>query len=172
METLEDMRLWVTSSVAKIERGFTEPDDDWIQIMFIQTPTEINMLPLHNEWFANGTSKDLLGEILKQTVARFGTIRYGILLNCFSLAVDAPGGEMADLDANFMERVRSEGVRLSEHPRSRETLMLILGDAEGEQEWHCYIERHENKPPTLTPWEQKPADAVSTGRFVGLNAYL
>lgn len=156
--SLADLRSHMFVSLRRIGRKFTEPDDDWVQVMAVQSPKGIEIAEVEVPW--SGQDKEILGEVLRRAVAEYGAYRYALVLNTHMLK---------NADPETMARVRREEVRISELPGAREMLTLVLGDAETEETWTALIERDGVEPPKLGAWEK--ADRFE-GRFAGLNAYM
>lgn len=163
--TLDSLRALMFGSVRKIGRSFTRPDDDWAMVMMVQTPQGAEVVPLANELFANGASKEVLGELLRRYVAVRGAYRYALLLNSH-VAVE-PTQEQ--LDAIHRGELRIEQIE-----GASELLTLLVGDAEEEQVWTAEIVRDSRLVRKHLPWERldtKEGHSLS-GRFVGMNEYL
>ena len=162
--TLADLRKMMQASVRKIGRDFTRPGDDWEMVFIVQTPSGIDVVPLRNEFFESGLSKDVLGETMREWVVLRGAFRYAVLFNTHSR------WEPSEED---IERVRNEELHVRDLPGAIETLVLTVGDAESEELWTCEIRRDGKLPPTLGPWTNWTAEGASwLGRFAGLNAYM
>jgi hypothetical protein len=165
LQTLDEIRRFVTNGAEQVRRDFTEPDDDWRQILFVQSPGKMNVLPM--EIPPGADAKDTYGRILRSFVAGVGALRYAALFNTWQRALDMDAAE----SQAYIERVRNEEILIRDDPKATELLMLNVGDAEEEQLWWARILRHPDRPPGLASWERVEATALE-GRFVGLNSYM
>lgn len=163
--TLDDLRQMVFARVRKVERAFTSPVDDWPMAMFVQNADGVESMPLRNEWFASGRTKDLLGEVLKQAMVVSGVFRYALLINTHA---------SEDVSDEQVERIRRDELRVEQVEGAWEQLVLVVGDAETEEAWKAMIGRSARMLRTLGRWERMDAgdEVAISGRFAGLNAYL
>lgn len=157
--TLADLRKWVQASVRRLGRQFTRPDDDWLPVLFVQTPEGIEILGISPEFFATADKKDALADALRDWIRR-GAFRYALLLNTHARQMN---------DEEMKEHIRGSG-RIADLPGAVEALVLNVGDAEQEELWMAKIRRREKLPPTLESWEKwEAAEEPGRQRFLGLN---
>jgi hypothetical protein len=161
--TLDDLSKFVRSGVEEIGRKFTDPEDDWTAVMFVQTPSGVDILGLPSCLFESGAVKDALANILRSFVATAGAYRYALLLNTH-MTVGNP-------DVGDIQRVRQGEVRIEQLPGAIEALLLIVGDAETELGWMAEIKRTPHMLRTITEWKKLTPDGLE-GRFAGLSEAL
>jgi hypothetical protein len=168
--TLDDLRSFVIAQTRKIERAFKRPDDDWSQVLLVQTPSGVDVVQV--PMLKTGREKEQLAETLKQAVGMLGAYRYALLMNMHYRMVDVANNMDEALDV--LADVQAERVRVQDMPDAIEALMLMVGDAESEQLWLCEIDRHTHRPPKLKRWERwdDREGAGYSGRFFGLNEYM
>lgn len=155
-EQLASFTVEVQANVRRIGEDFTEPDDDWISVAFLKSETEMHIIGLPGEIFANDHSKDVLADWLRMAMKMFQAKQYAVLFNVNGL--ENPSEE----DWKAYRR----GRRLADFPNSYELLLLISGDVEQELCHNARINRTDGAPPTLGEWELVPG---FEGRFAGLN---
>jgi len=159
MSDAEKLAAWIAEAQANVRRvgeKFTEPDDDWISVAFLEHDGSVSIVGLHGEVFSSHYSKDRLAEWLRDAMNNLQAERYAVLFNTHGLS--NPSAE------DWKEY--HNGKRISEFPNAYEMLMLIAGDAEQEIGYVAKIVRDGVNPPTLEAWEQMPK---VEGRFANLN---
>lgn len=144
-----DVFEYVKDSVREIQSGFTESDDDWIQIGFIVAGSSLNILPLDP---LMDDKERLSTEILPALIKDRGATLVVLLLNTWMVKLD---------QANFHGDLQP-----SKHPDRMETLSLHEFTPAGCGRWAtAQIERHDATPPTLADWETIPGAHSQEGRF-------
>ena len=141
--SLAALRKRVQVSVASIESGFSEPDDDWAPMMVTQDGRgEVTVVA-----FPVLDDRDATVAILQAALRKVGAVRYAIVLSAWAAGDDlVPPGE---------------------NPDRRELLTLLLSDPETEDFYVAPILRREDAPPRLGKWEKWSS---FEGRFAGLLA--
>jgi hypothetical protein len=133
---------------------FTEPDDDWTPIVFLEDATGTwAMMPIE-EFMQNDRTKDMLVElIIPETIKRFEAKVVVMILSVWHSKI--PKG------VDWQDRPMP-----SEDPNRSEALVLTEYTAEGVKRYSmAEIIRHEDSPPTLGEWENTDATDYE-GRFV------
>jgi hypothetical protein len=158
--TLLDLRKFVQAGVRRVGKGFAHADDDWMAMLFVQSPqgVEIQALPAH--LFAGQEAKDLLAAYLKGYVAERGAYRYALLLNAHM---------KAEPSEEELRRHRADELHIRDMFEATELLVLAVGDAETEELWTSDIGRTPRGLRTPGPWHRMDH---AEGRFAGLNEAL
>lgn len=157
--SLEVFGQHMRNQIERVGQSFTQPDDDWISILHIETGDRDHMIVgIDGEAFANDFTKDQLAYFLQETITETQAIHYGLLINTWTVVTD-------DLESGL-------AYRPSEHPERFETLVVMLADRHHDEMWTAKIIRHENAPPTLTEWEMFPTSGAYFGRFANLRECL
>lgn len=151
--------LGLFDDVAKTAAGmseaiFTEPDDDWTPVVFMENAEGTRATMPIEQFMENDQMKDMLTElIIPQTIQKFGATRVVMVLSVWSSKLP-------------------KGVDWRDRPRPSEALdrteALIVSEytTEGITRWSsAEIIRHEDSPPTLGEWDESPIDGFE-GRFV------
>ena len=136
---------------------FTDPDDDWEPILFVEGKTGTGMTPL-GQFMRNDGSKDMLAEVvIPAVVEQFQATTVVMVLSTWTASVASK---------EELEPIRY--VPPSQRPDRREQLLIIEYTREGvTRQAFAEIIRHENSPPTLGDWDEQIMDkAVLEGRFV------
>lgn len=158
LDTLDGMAAFMQGGVARIEDDFSEPGDDWINVLAVRSKKGVEIMPLPGEMFAEASGKDLLGELMRRLVAQRGAYRYALLVN----SVGAPVPDQ-------LEEFAASDRRVAELPDAVELLMLLVGDAESERLYTSQI-GFEHGLRRAGPWRASSEGWES--RFSHLNAYL
>jgi hypothetical protein len=121
----------VKRMVERTGRGFAEPDNDWLPMLFTQAPDgQITVVGL-----ALDLPSSQITTFVREYLRRSGAIRYALLTNAWAASSEPPAG-----------------VNVHDLPGAYELLVLTVGDAESETVETARIVRHARKPPTLAPW--------------------
>lgn len=163
MPELEEFRDQVKAIIEQIGRDFTQPDDDWMQVMCLDTDEGVVVVGLPNEFFANGVSKDKLAIVLKQAMKMVKANNYAVLFNAHMKGFNTKE------EMDEFHRVRDEQVRIEHLPGARELLLLVYGNAQMEHALSAEITRDGKNPPALGEWTLV---GTMSGRFAGLNEEL
>jgi hypothetical protein len=140
--SLAGLRQRVQASVANIEAGFSQPDDDWAPMMLTQDGRgEVTVVA-----FPVLDDRDATVAILRAALRKVGAVRYAIVLSSWAAADDL--------------------VPPSENPDRRELLTLLLSDPETDEFYAAPILRREDAPPRLGEWKKWSIE----GRFAALLA--
>lgn len=155
----------VRCCVEDIGRDFTEPDDDWIATLIVETEKwERYVFGLAGDLFNSEGKKDVLVASLQQAMLAMDAVRYAFVLSAWAIRGQKNGTEEEALA--IYEEWRGH---FGDHPERIEQLILHIVDCEQEFGWMAEIERYPDKPPTLGKWIK--ADEMS-GRFPSLRDVL
>jgi hypothetical protein len=139
------------------ESLFTDPDDDWTPVAFLEGPQGIAQMPLE-PFMEDDQTKDILADtILPQLITETKTTRVIMVLSVWTSATSAS-----------LLHETGKYVPPSQHDDRREAVYLIEYTRDGVQrQTHADIIRHETKPPSLGEWSQIEKVTSFEGRFVG-----
>lgn len=152
----------IQDGVRKIAREFTQPDDDWQPVMFLDSDEgeqgQRTIAGFAPEFFEDADSKNQLVQAMIKLIEDQKAFRYGLLMTAWLLKVkkgEAPPDEITD------------------HPDRDEVLILFVGDSDGETHYTALVLRDGEQPPGLAPWES-PFEGCGemVGRLVGLHRAL
>lgn len=145
----------VAWSAAKMSEGlFTEPDDDWVPILFLEdTDGERMTMPIE-QFMTDDRTKDMLAEyIIPSVIEKFQPKVVVMVLSIWRGSPIPIGVDIDDRPRPSEDVNRTEGLMIIEYTAkgiTRNTLAPII--------------RHKDSPPTLGEWEDFPTDG--DGRFV------
>lgn len=139
------------------EEVFTEPDDDWAPIAFVEDKDGDRMtLPL-GEWMGDDRMKDVLTNlILPGAIKHVKAQKVVMILSIWQSETSAQ--LLRDTDEYIPPSEcddRTEHVMVTEYTREGVTRQAF-----------AQIQRHEESPPTLDEWRELPDAAGYTGRFI------
>lgn len=162
----------VRRGIERIGQSFTAPDDDWVNgLLHIETKRHEHEVYVLDGTLLQPGRKDALFQYLAALLQERKAVRYGLLLNAWMLKTERREGESRE---QASERAMAQSAEWSghfdEHPERVELLTLELVDSERAEHWHALIERHEEGPPTLAPWECFPGEVE--GRVTWLRRSL
>jgi hypothetical protein len=134
---------------------FTEPDDDWTPVLFMETKEgEQGIMPLH-EFMGAEPMKDLLANaLIPMTINEFKAVKIVMVLSVWSS------------EKSVQALKEDKYVPPSQQDDREEHVLLVEMTREGVQRhsWAKII-RHKSKPPTLGEWNETTATGFD-GRFV------
>lgn len=133
---------------------FTQPDDDWTPIAFLQGKDEQVTFPL-GEFMEDDRSKDILAHlILPGAIKHLKATSMVTVMSIWQSKTSA-------------ESLATEYIPPSQCEDRTEHVMITEYTAEGVQrQAFAQILRHEDKPPTLDEWQQMDDAIGFSGRFV------
>lgn len=143
----EELLEHLKGSVLTIGESFTKPDADWQPIAFSVGPESIGPMALGIAFFDSPETKDKLVEILKHHIISEKIEVFGLVLGSWRVKVKRKAGR------NPEELLH---VPPSQHPDKEEQLMITVFTAEKVLVATARVERHPDKPPTLSAWEKSP----------------
>lgn len=151
---LYDHVAWTAASMP--EKLFTEPDDDWTPVLFMEDADGQRMTVPIEQFMANDQMKDqLANHIIPFVIGKFSAKVAVMVLSVWRgspipLGVDPDDRPRPSEDVN-----RSEAVMIIEYTSAGVTRSSM-----------AQIIRHEDAPPTLGEWQDDFGQS-SDGRFVG-----
>jgi hypothetical protein len=136
---------------------FTEPDDDWTPVAFLETKAGLTTVPLA-PYMGSPREKDILADLLLPTLIRDSQATRVVMILSVWVGTAASQEEMDSPDwlPPSQQPDRTEKVLLIEYTR----------DGVGRQS-SARIIRHDDSPPTLGEWEEPMGQLRMEGRFVG-----
>lgn len=137
------------------KNAFTEPDDDWVPILFLEDAEGQRATVPIEHFMVNDQSKDLLAEyIIPQVIEKFEAKIAVMVLSVWRCSPIPKGVDPDDRP------------RPSEDVNRTEAVMLIEYTSEGvTRSAMAPIVRHEDAPPTLEDWISDFGQSED-GRFV------
>lgn len=133
----------------KIGDDFTDPDDDWMPMLFVKTPKGGVVMPLPLEdKNATALALEIALKRAKATAVVMLTPAWTVQLDESELSDDTPAP--------------------SEHPNRRECVFLTFVDKDRAGMEIAFIERPDGKPPILGDFEDRTGDFPDdlSGRFI------
>lgn len=144
--------------------NFTEPDDDWVPIMFMlgeEDGKPISSMASIGHFMDSDHSKDMLATmVIPAMIRKFQAKTVVLLLNVWT-AQEPMGG--------WFEHRQGEFIQPSQRPDRQEALTLAEYTRQGLTRYaQAKINRYEYKPPDLDEWVDLPLgeDGAIEGRFV------
>ena len=164
--SLEVFGQTMRSQIEQVGKMFTQPDDDWIGILHVESITRDHfIMGIDGEAFANDFTKDQLVAFIHEVITEAQAIHYGLLINTWTV--------VARDELEAAEAASYIG-HLEDHPERIETLVVLLADRHGDEMWTATINRTEDAPPTLSAWTKFPGgdQGAYFGRFAELRDCL
>lgn len=135
---------------------FTEPDDDWEPVAFLEGEEGRMMIPL-GSMMGDEQAKDLLTSLLLPHVIKKTKARSLVMV--LSIWQSKRSAKILNEEDKYIPPSQCQD--RTEH------VMVTEYTAEGVQrKAFAQIHRHEDKPPTLGEWEQMDDATEYSGRFV------
>lgn len=154
-EALEHIYGLLSGGAEHVGKSFVLPDDDWISVWAF----------ISRDGFGTIISGDLhkydMVERVGQLAREFDAVAAGSLNSSWGLIRDDIGPERME----ELRQLHLNGMPLSEMPESSELLVLVLYTAGTVEAHSAIINRFDDRPPTLQPWEKFGADEIG-GRMV------
>ena len=150
---LYDHVAYTAASIS--EKLFTEPDDDWTPVLFMEDADGQRMTMPIEQFMVNEQTKDLLANfIIPEVIGKFSAT---IAVMVLSVWRGSPIPKGVDPD---------DRPRPSEDVNRTEAVMIIEYTAAGvTRSSMATIVRHEDSPPTLDEWQDDFGQSED-GRFV------
>lgn len=143
MKDMQQLIEWAKGGAARNGLEFQKPDDDWMHMGFLFSPTHAAIMPLHH------IDKHEWPSLLTETFRQYKATCAAILCSVWGAAVEA--GEGVDVPSALQQKV-------SDRPDRKEMLTIQASDGENSEMWFCEIHRHATLPPTLGEWEAAEGD--------------
>lgn len=161
---------------------FDEMNDDLHATAMVETPDRMGLIPV-GHLFGSEDAKEMVAELLPQIVAEMGALRYAFVSSTWQIASSTNGATDDEFGTSYEEFVRwreeNPDLSLGAHPEAYEAIVCISGDWTGAVVMEeAKISRHDDAPPTLSPWETRAAfkwspredcdkqPAYARGRFI------
>lgn len=136
---------------------FTDPDDDWEPILFVEGKDGSGITPL-GQFMRDDRHKELLANVvIPAVIEQFQATTIVMVLSTWTASVASK---------EELEPIRY--VPPSQRPNRREQLLIIEYTREGvTRQAFAEIIRHEDSPPTLDEWTAVEGETAFEGRFIG-----
>lgn len=167
--TLDQILKVALNGATKIQQMFTHPDDDWNTtiILAFNDKGKIDISILNVQKIINiPGGKDLLAEVLFPQLfqTKIEIISAAFLVSCWVTDIENPHTTAGRFRVNMIEE---NGVR--NDPQRKKAVHIYAGDGRAFHMMESIINRHDDKPPTLDPWRERPELAQGgSGRFANL----
>jgi len=143
----------LASGARRVGEAFTRPADDWRPQWLVLTRTQGTLV-------MGDAEKHAMAEAVGRLARKFGAIAVGHLHSAWIVDAETAGGQ--EEFERLYRVVQQQGGSTEGLPRKEIVLLAVYCAAEARQ-YHATIERHEDAPPTLGPFEL----AVSTADGLG-----
>lgn len=156
MKAQLDLFEYVATSAQKMpDSVFTEPDDDWTPVMFLEGKQGTTVIPLH-EYMNDDLSKNLLADVLlPMAIADFKA----------TTAVMVVSTWISKTSSDLLNET-GEYIRPSQQPDREELVYIMEFTREGVQrQAHAEILRSETEVPRLGEWVDVTNVESVEGRF-------
>lgn len=140
---IEGLVEHVRKTSREICEEFTEPDDDWVPVIFTISGDQFSLI--HFDIADERTKSKLFGHVIplavKKALSPVDVVAF--VVSAWTLEDEAE-----------LKALREQGGEIKDHPNRTEALMLYAMDRAGEaQMWTAKILRDDEHPPGLGEWE-------------------
>jgi hypothetical protein len=145
-----------TEIVESVCSDFTNPDDDFVPVMQVQSGDgKMWAFGIDPRFMQSDAAKDILAErIMAPAIIETGGVAVATVLSAWYAVIDKD-----DLEEG------QEIPRPSELPQRKEIVMVTAISADDAVCFHAEILRDGKNPPTLGPWEEMKEAPMLQGRF-------
>ena len=152
--SINDLLGYVEEGAISVGKHFTNPEDDWVPILFLWMPVGLAMTPLVEDDQATRNAK------ITAAIALSGCSGAAFVSSAWAIKRPAKPGKKI--------RWQDGHERPSLAPDRVECVVIAAVTLDGWGSTVATIERHPDKPPTLAPWER--SEAVDGGILAAMRA--
>lgn len=143
----------VQRGVRGVGEGFTTPDEDWMPVIFVETPKRVSIVLLPPALLDDHASKAQLAAIMRAIVERFRARKVAVVTSAWMASLDEQTSRYVSEHGELPDESHQAGNR----PDRLEVVHVAVYDAEVAQSWFAEIRRDGVHPPQLAEW-QGPVD--------------
>lgn len=149
----DEFAQFVRDGVRRVGEGFTEPDEDWQPVMFVETPKRVSILLLPGALLDNHASKDKLAAMMRAIVEQSRARKVAVVTSAWMTTLDEQTSRYVSEHGELPDESHQAGNR----PDRLEIVSVAVYDAEVAHSWFAEIRRDGVHPPQLAEW-QGPVD--------------